>query len=153
VGVSFHASGLILTAAVLAPNLLMLFRQPVQVPEPAARPRGWAVVLAAEAAGRIGCFVLPVFRPFPAGGGNLPLAVLMGFCLAVYWFCWIRYVRRGCAYRLLFAPLLGIPVPMAVFPVLYFILAGAWIGSVPLLAAGILLGLGHVPESLRLART
>jgi hypothetical protein len=45
---------------------------------------------------------------------------------------------------LLFAPLLGIPLPMAVSPIIYFAAAAVFLGSWPLSVTVGLLAMGHL---------
>ncbi|MNO07759.1 hypothetical protein D3C81_2300870 [compost metagenome] len=52
----------------------------------------------------------------------------------------------------LFAPLWGIPVPLAVFPSLYFLFASVVLHAIPLLAAGLIFGASHIVVSLHTYR-
>ena len=54
---------------------------------------------------------------------------------------------NGKEYSLLFVPLWLIPIPMAVFPVLYFFFIGVWIASPYMLTAATLLAVGHLSIS------
>lgn len=68
----------------------------------------------------------------------------MLICLGLYYSGWIRYFAKGRRYPLLFAPLLGIPLPMAVGPVTYFLAASFFLRSPALCGAAVLLGIGHI---------
>jgi ABC-type glycerol-3-phosphate transport system permease component len=55
----------------------------------------------------------------------------------------------GRAEVLFYRSMLGIPLPMAVMPVLYFLLAAAWLNSIWLLISALVLGVGHITVTLR----
>jgi hypothetical protein len=97
-----------------------------------------------ERAGQIGCLVLPFLVGGPVGWSwwLLPL----GFAVAAYLALWARYLadRRTAS---LDRPLGSLPVPMAVFPVLAFLSAGGWLGSLFVGAAALVLAAGHLPNS------
>jgi hypothetical protein len=92
-------------------------------------------------------FLGPLFFPLDISD---PLGILaesvMFLTLGLYYYCWIRYFRsRKRLY--LFSPLLSIPVPMAVFPVIYFLLSAVILDSLPVFLGGLVLAAGHVPIS------
>jgi hypothetical protein len=68
----------------------------------------------------------------------------MAACLAVYYAGWVRYLLLGRGEALFYRPLLGIPLPMAVMPVVYFLAAALLLGSAWLLLAACILGGGHI---------
>ena len=73
----------------------------------------------------------------------------MGLALAFYYAGWLRFFLRGRDYALLFRPMLGIPVPMAVSPILYFLLSSVVLGSVYQAVAAAVLGIGHIAITAR----
>ncbi len=144
----FSLAGLLISLAILAPNLLMILLPPKEVPS-GAKDAG-PVFTILERLGQAGCFVLPMLVGASFNGRALDLwFVLMAFCVMVYWALWVRYATNGRGFRLLFEPVLGIPMPMAVFPVLAFGFAAAWGRSVWLGAAVIALAIGHLANSWR----
>ncbi|AIQ60417.1 hypothetical protein [Paenibacillus borealis] len=76
-----------------------------------------------------------------------PSAVLMAVCLLIYYGCWGRFYWSGREFAVLFTPWLGIPVPMAVFPAIYFMLLGFWLESWLLLIPAFLFAVGHLVNS------
>jgi hypothetical protein len=98
-----------------------------------------------ERAGQISAFAIPFFYPVRVKGG-LEIASLAGMILALffYYLNWGRYVRQGRALRLLFQPCAGIPIPLAISPVVYFLLASVLFHSWYLLLAAVVLGIGHI---------
>jgi hypothetical protein len=68
----------------------------------------------------------------------------MILALFYYYLNWGRYALQGRSFQLLYQPCLGIPLPLAVSPVIYFLLASVLFHSWFLLAAAVLLGIGHI---------
>ncbi len=141
----FSLIGLLITGVILLPNLLIILLPPKNAPE---KMKGaGALMTLIERAGQVACFLLPVFSKafIDAVGINIWL-ILAALSIAAYYGLWIRYaVRRD--FRLLFAPFLRIPIPMAVFPVLAFALLAVWIQSVWLGIAAAVLVVGHFTNS------
>jgi hypothetical protein len=61
-----------------------------------------------------------------------------------YYIGWARYALKGHRFVLLYAPLLGIALPMALSPVLYFAAAALFLKAWPLAIAAGLLAVGHL---------
>ncbi len=99
----------------------------------------------AENIGRIALLVLPFFYSLKI---SEPLervaAVAMALFLAIYYACWIRYFTNGRAFALLAAPILGIPLPMAVAPVFFLILSSYLMGAWPMALASVWFGGAHI---------
>lgn len=152
--IQIYLINLILVGVILLPNLLAIFFPPVMPTETQTKKKQpskrWRYVLALEQIGRLGIFVLPLFWPvYLADSLSTVALVLMALCLLIYHICWIRYMVQGRSYSLLFQHFLFIPVPMAVFPVLYFLFASILLRSWPIAAAAVVFALGHIPESIR----
>ncbi|WP_178024121.1 hypothetical protein [uncultured Paenibacillus sp.] len=147
-----HVSSLLIPAAMLFPNLLFMVWPPKSMPGLKDLKEN-VLSKVAEGIGRAGVVVLPLFSAVRAEGSldRFALAVML-LSLGFYVIGWFRYLRGDRQYRLLFAPILGIPVPMAVMPVLYFMSASLLLHSVPLLVCSLVLGIGHIPASLRIQR-
>ena len=117
------------------------------VPESPAFPR---VLVVIEALGRVAVFVIPFFlHVFVRGALEALVLVVAAVALIVYWLGWLRYFTRGRLPSLLLAPLGGLPVPLAVAPVVYF-LAFSLLARSPLFAAvSAAFGLAHVSLSMK----
>ncbi len=149
---------IVIIGLILLPNLLFLFFPPVQVsghvsgqiPGEAERTVLWTAVGILEFTGRIGVFTLPLFWRMETANssGKVALAV-MGLCVAVYYWCWLRYFMAGCDVSLLFAPLGVLPLPMALFPVIYFFSVAVLLHSWPVGIAAVTFAVGHILESSR----
>ena len=143
----FHQISLIIPALVLLPNLVFFSVKPVNVFVPFLKEPIILVVL--KRIGQITAFIGPLF--FAVSFNGWPEKIAAGFMavmLLLYYFCWIRFFSRKREYRWLFEPLFFIPVPMAVFPIAYFLLGAGIMHSLPLLAAGVVFAAGHIPVSL-----
>lgn len=141
-----HAQGFIISLLVLLPNLIFIFFQPRGVP--GSLDSVPLVFTLLERAGQITCLMMPILfgRLLAAQSFGLP-AALMALCMLVYYGCWVRYYRSGRAFAMLFKPWLGIPVPMAVFPALYFLLLGVWLQSWLFVVPACLFAAGHLVNS------
>lgn len=147
---TFSIAGAVVSLVVLLPNLLLI----AFPPRDDVRPRDAGMLATIlERAGQVGCLVLP----FLVGGQGtwswwlVPVVVAIGAYLAL----WGRYLverRTASLYRPLgfrrsgSAPF-ALPIPMAVFPVLAFLSAAGWLGSVYVGAAALVLAAGHLPNS------
>jgi hypothetical protein len=149
--------GGVLSIAIAAPNLAWLVfpsrdagrqAEAEAVQPPLVRALGLM-----ERAGRVGVLTIPFFYDIALVGAlekGALLAVLAA--LSIYYVCWARYFAGGRHDVALYAPLLGIPLPMAVAPVVAFGTGAIVLHSIPLAAAALLLGASHIPLSRRRAR-
>ena len=144
----FSLPGLLIALAILAPSFLLFPFPPTGAPDPAPRTSTIAGVL--ERVGQVGCLVLAVIvAPMP---GHPAWLVALIALVAVYYLLWARYLAGGRRFRLLYAPLGPIPVPLALAPVLAFLAASAWMQNWLLAVAAVVLGVGHVTVSVTIAR-
>lgn len=138
--------GGIITLAVLLPNLLMFLLPPVGVPPRAEKKDGLMKIMEViERIGQAGSFLIPFFYPLPAlREASVDALVVMALALLFYYVCWARYALKGHRFVLLYAPMFGVPLPMAVSPVVYFAAAAIFLRSMPLVIAVGLLATGHL---------
>jgi hypothetical protein len=103
-----------------------------------------------ERAGQAACLVVPAITlPSELSWG---WSVPAGAALLLYWALWVRYLATGRTASALYRPAWRVPVPMAVLPVLVFLCAGLWLGNIVIVAAALVLGAGHIPASVIVAR-
>jgi hypothetical protein len=148
-GVRFYPASLLISVAVLLPNLLFLLLPPSDAKRhgKSANPLLLTIL---ERVGQVTSFVLPLFFLLSSSGKLVSITwILMGVLLLFYYVVWVRFFVRGRKYALLFAPMLGVPVPMATSPVLYFLLSSIVLGSVRQAVASVVLGIGHITISVR----
>ena len=140
---------LLITAAVLIPNVLYL-RFPPSDAANYGEPRDSLPFKIIERAGQASSFIMPLFFPLSFGRAlQIGAWAVMGLALALYYAGWIRYFSRGRHYALLFSPMIGIPVPMAVGPVAYFLLSAMVLGSNWQAVAAVVLAIGHITITFR----
>jgi hypothetical protein len=138
--------GWLIPLLVLLPNVLMVRFPPTERPEDASGVNRWLEAL--ERLGQAGVFVIPCFFRIRIQDTIAVVSLAaMAMALVGYYLGWLRYMRQGQRYALLFAPLWGIPLPMAVMPVIYFGAAAALVRSWPLAAATVVFAIGHLAVS------
>ena len=147
----FSITGTIIAAVMLLPNIIFLFFPPQNVrAEETGAGRFFTIM---EYIGQVALIALLVISHDSFDGRPFDVwAVLMAICIAVYYGLWLRYFLTGRQARLLYRPLLALPVPMAVVPVFAFAFSGGWGNSLFLLAASAVFALGHIPTCLRKAK-
>lgn len=67
--------------------------------------------------------------------------------LLLYYIVRVRYFVSGRDIALLGKPFLFVPIPLAVFPVLYYLLAAIWAGNIPAAAIMAIFGAAHITVS------
>ena len=138
--------GWVIPLLVLFPNLLLMRFPPTGKPADASGVNRWLDLL--ERIGQAGVFVIPFFyRPRIQGALATISLVAMTLALVCYYLGWLRYMRQGRHYALLFAPLWGIPLPLAVMPVIYFGAAAVLVRSWDLALATLVFAIGHLAVS------
>ena len=76
------------------------------------------------------------------------------FCLAaiflfLYYIVWICYFAGGRDIALLNRPFLFVPMPLTVFPVLYFLCAAVWLHNIPAAILMMIFGAAHLTVSIQ----
>jgi hypothetical protein len=143
----FYWMSLIIPIVVLIPNLLWLLFPPNNTPltEKVNEPVSITIL---ENAGRLGVAIIPLFYPIVFDNEMSHLILLfMLLLLAIYYVGWFRFFCGGRNYGLLFLPLWRLPIPMALSPVLYFILSAELLKSIPMFLAALSLAIGHLSNS------
>ena len=138
--------GGIITLLVLLPNLLMLVLRPDATPPEAPRKDTMMRLMEmVERVGQAGSFAIPFFYPLPAlRTASVDALAVMVLALLFYYSGWTRYAVKGHRFVLLYAPLLGVPLPMAISPLVYFFAAAIFLRAWPLALAAALLAVGHL---------
>lgn len=145
----FYPGNLLIIGLILLPNILSAIFQPVNIPKLSVRPSWWTIVIAAEWIGRLGMLILPLFWEIKFDKNMNIFLLLAGLMIALYYTGWIRFFLHGREYRLLFEPLFGIPIPLAISPILAIAFIGIVQKSWPVVAAAAIMALGHIPESIQ----
>ena len=74
---------------------------------------------------------------------------LAAFFLILYNAVWLRYFIGGRKVALLSRSFLLVPMPLAVFPVLYFLCAAVWLHNLPAVLLMMIFGAAHLTVSLQ----
>ncbi len=88
-------------------------------------------------------------RPWTPWSWWLVAAVVL---MLAYEAGWIRYFVSPRTMRDLYRSLVGVPVPLATLPIAAFILLGVYGRLIPLIAAAVILGVGHIGIHVQQAR-
>lgn len=128
---------------ILLPNVLMFIWPPEGMPY--KQPKVPLVMTSIENIGRFLCILAPLYllegESIQTFNGVVGLMLLS---LIIYYIGWGRYLLSGNQYKALFEPLLKLPIPMAIFPVIYFMCFAILTQSVILGGAIILFAVGHL---------
>ena len=144
----FSVAGLLVGLAILLPSLLLLPFPARGTPQLPAESLGLTLL---ERGGPVRCQQRATNTSDAPGSWWWGAAVVV--CVLVYYGLWIRFFSTGRPFLALYAPVGPIPVPMAIFPVLAFLCCAAWLSNWWLAAAAVVLAVGHVTTSLRIAHT
>ncbi|AIQ20478.1 hypothetical protein H70357_30075 [Paenibacillus sp. FSL H7-0357] len=140
-----HYKGFLISLLILLPNILLLRFAPRSIPKLTSTSILFTVF---ERIGQITCFVLPILYGRKIAEQPIDyITLLMGICLIIYYLCWIRFFGGGREFSLLFKPLGPIPIPMALFPMLYFILLAYWLHSYLFVVPALIFSIGHFVNS------
>ena len=74
---------------------------------------------------------------------------LAALFLILYYAAWIRYFVGGREIGLLNRAFLFVPMPLAVFPVLYYLCAAVWLHNLPAVVLMIIFGAAHLTVSIQ----
>lgn len=144
-----HFISIIIPIAVLLPNLFFFVFPPSDLPDNMGDKESLFFKMS-EGIGRLGVFILPILSSIHHKEYLEVLSLIgMSIFLLLYYIGWVRYFRQGRDYKLLFSPMIGIPVPLAISPILYFICASVVLHSPLLFLSSLLFAIGHIPVSLK----
>lgn len=92
----------------------------------------------------VSCIVL-IFKNFNVSLNTWAIWLVLSFLFMVlYEIYWIRYFKSERTMKDFYSSLFGIPVAGASLPVIAFLLLGIYGKNIPLIAAVIILGIGHI---------
>lgn len=145
-----------MSALLLLPNLLWLaFPGPQSTSSPVGGPPSWVVSLQpVEMALRVAVFALPFFLTLDFTRPEARAAlVVASLALCFYYAAWYRYFTNGREIHFLFNSWLGVPVPLAVAPIVYLAAASVLTRSVLLGIVTCAFGIVHILVSVMMSRT
>lgn len=146
--ISFSWIGLVAFALPMLINLVYAAFPPAGEPQPPAPVTRWVEIV--EQTSRI-AYLLAVTllvsrKPVSVRSAWFFLAAAF---LLLYYAVWIRYFVLGRDVALLKRAFLFVPMPLAVFPVLYFLCAALWLRNVPAAVLMVIFGAAHLTVSLQ----
>ena len=146
--ISFSWIGLVVFALPMLINLVYAAFPPAGEPQPPAPVTRWVEIV--EQASRIAYLLAVTFlvsrKPVSVRSAWFFLAAAF---LLLYYAVWIRYFVLGRDVALLGRAFLFVPMPLAVFPVLYFLCAALWLHNVPAAVLMVVFGAAHLTVSLQ----
>ena len=129
-------------------NLVYAAFPPAGEPQPPAPVTRWVEIV--EQTSRIAYLLAVTFlvsrKPVSVRSAWFFLAAAF---LLLYYAVWIRYFALGRDVALLGRAFLFVPMPLAVFPVLYFLCAALWLHNVPAVILMVIFGAAHLTVSLQ----
>lgn len=145
---SFSWVGIVVFALPMLINIAYVIFPPTgEVPSSKSVTR-WVEII--EAVSRIVYLVLLTFlvnkNPLKPKSGWALAAVVF---LLLYYIVWIRYFIGGRNVALLGQPFLFVPIPLAIFPVVYYLCAAIWMGNIPAAVAMSVFGAAHITVSIQ----
>lgn len=141
--ITFSWKAIVVIVLAMLPNIMYFISPPKDIPE--SLGSRIKLIETIENISRIISFVLLIFMSKNTDADlKSPWVIGMLVFLLLYFVLWGRYFFGGSSYSLLGKSFLGIPMPMAIFPVCYFICAAFWLGSIPAVIALVVFGISHI---------
>lgn len=141
--IHFSLKALVIIILVMVPNIIYFIKPPTDIPE--SLGSRIKLIESIETISRIISFILLLFLAKNPGANLInPWAVGMFIFLLLYFVLWGRYFYSGGSYSLLGKSFLGIPMPMAIFPVCCFICAAFWLDCFPAVIVLVVFGISHI---------
>lgn len=141
----FSYIGLIYLAMLFIPNLFWTKNKPKDYDKYVKKEN--KILRIFESAGQVLVTgIVLIFKDFNIRFGSLWIIwLILSFAFMVlYELYWIRYFKSKKTRKDFYGSLLGIPVAGAALPVIAFLLLGIYGRNIPLMAAVIILGIGHI---------
>ena len=141
--IGFSYIGFIFLCCLFIPNVFYGLHLPIDD----SKIKENKVLLAFERIGQVLCTILVViFDNFNIHEINfwtiwLGIAIIL---MVLYLFCWLRYFLGNHVSRDFYRPYLGVPLPLAVLPVVAVFLLSIYWKVIWLGIAAVILGIGHI---------
>lgn len=139
----FSYVGLLYLMMLFTPNAFWAKNKPIDA-QPITEHK---VLLFFERVGQALCTsIVLVFRNFNlAPFSQRSIWLLVSFSLMLlYELCWVRYFIGPHTEKTFYQSFCGVPIPLAVLPVLAFFFLGVYGGVIWLCISAVLLGIGHI---------
>lgn len=128
--IGFSWWGLLVVILAMLPNMLFGILSKNNMPETEVQP---SVILSCiENVSRILFIIFLIVMVNRHQCVKSPIIMIgMVICLVIYYYLWARYFLNGRDIAYLGKDLWMIPVPMAIFPCLYFLFSAIWLNNIP----------------------
>ena len=146
--VSFLWIGLVIFALPMLINIAYVMFPPVGKAEQAAAVTHWIEIV--EQISRIAyLFAVTLLVSRDKLGFRSVWFSLAAVFLVLYYAVWLRYFIGGREIVLLSRSFLFVPMPLAVFPMLYFLCAAVWLHNLPAVILMTIFGAAHLTVSIQ----
>lgn len=145
---SFSRLGLVLFVLPMLINIAYVMFPPAGKAEQTAAVTHWVEIVeqVSRAAYLFAVTFLVSREPIEPRSVWLFLAALF---LLLYYAVWVRYFAGGRKIALLSRSFLFVPMPLAVFPVLYYLCAAIWLHNLPAAIIMVIFGAAHLTVSIQ----
>ena len=146
--VSFSWIGLVIFALPMLINIVYVMFPPAGKAEQTSAVTHWVEIV--EQISRIAyLFAVTLLVSRDKLGFRSGWLYLAAAFLILYYAVWLRYFMGGREIALLSRSFLFLPMPLAVFPVLYFLCAAIWLHNLPAAIIMVIFGAAHLAVSLQ----
>ena len=146
--VSFSWIGLVIFALPMLINIVYVMFPPAGKAEQTSAVTHWVEIV--EQISRIAyLFAVTLLVSRDKLGFRSGWLYLAAAFLVLYYAVWLRYFMGGREIALLSRSFLFVPMPLAVFPVLYFLCAAIWLHNLPAAIIMVIFGAAHLAVSLQ----
>ena len=146
--VSFSWIGLVIFALPMLINIAYVLFPPAGKAEQPAAVTHWIEIV--EQISRIAyLFAVTLLVSRENLGIRSVWFALAAVFLVLYYAVWLRYFMGGREIALLSRSFLFVPMPLAVFPVLYFLCAAIWLHNLPAAIIMVIFGTAHLTVSIQ----
>ena len=143
---SFSLAGLIVFTLPMFINIAYAVFPPAETDAAPGKVTRWVEVV--EQGSRIAYFLAVTLLASQRGvDRHSAWLLLAAVFLALYYAVWIRYFASGRDPALLGKAFLFVPLPLVVFPVLYYLFAALWLRNLPAFVLMLVFGAAHAAVS------
>lgn len=134
--------GWLLPVLVLVPNILFLKFPPLTTSTKIKHTSQESKLMEAiERIGQVGVFVIPFFyQTYVETLAEMLCIPVMMVSLMIYYVGWARYFSKDRQQVLLYKPLMGMPLPLVISPIIFFLTASVFLSSGLLFVFALILG-------------
>lgn len=146
--VSFSWIGLVIFALPMLINIAYVLFPPAGKAEQPAAVTHWIEIV--EQISRIAyLFAVTLLVSWETLSFRSVWFSLAAVFLVLYYAVWLRYFMGGREIALLSRSFLFVPMPLTVFPVLYFLCAAIWLHNLPAAIIMVIFGAAHLTVSIQ----